>query len=483
MQVTKPTRGTFASDLPLCVDLDGSLVRTDILIESLLGLVKERPWLLVKIPGWLLKGKAYLKERIAHLVDLDVRTLPYDTRVLAMLSAEHARGRTLVLATATHRKYADQVAEHLGFFDEVIATQGNTNVSAGTKGQALVSRFGEGGFDYLGNDRADLPVWRRARQAVVANPRAGLVERARLVADVAHVLDRPRPAIRSYVKALRLHQWLKNVLVFVPLLTAHRVADLTGITASAVAYVAFGLVASSVYVLNDLMDLEADRHHVRKRHRPFAAGTVPLVHGIFLVPTLFLAGALLCAWLPPLFGMTLLGYYSVTLAYTFRLKQLVLVDVIVLAALYTLRILAGAAAINVLPSFWLLAFSVFIFLSLALVKRYSELLVMRHGGKEVAKGRGYEFGDLSVLVSLGAASGYMAVLVAALYINSSDVLKLYRRPEALWMLCPLILFWISRVWLLAHRGKMHDDPVIFAVRDRWSRWIAVLGAIAILLAV
>lgn len=481
--MTKLTRGTLAPDVPLCVDLDGTLVRTDILMESVLGLVKKRPWALIQIAGWLLQGKAHFKERIADLVDLDVRTLPYDARVLALLSAERERGRILVLATATHRKYAHQIAEYLGCFDEVIATDANTNIKAEIKGQALVSRFGEGGFDYLGNDQADLSVWRRARQAIVVNPPSGLVKKVEKVAHVAHVLDRPRATVRSYGKALRLHQWLKNILVFVPLLTAHKVNDLTAITASVVAYFAFGLVASSVYVLNDLMDLEADRQHVRKRHRPFAAGEISLVQGILMVPTLLVAGALLCTWLRPMFGITLVAYYCITLVYTFRLKQLVLVDVIALAALYTLRIVAGAAAIDVVPSFWLLAFSVFIFLSLALVKRYSELLVMRQDGKEAPEGRGYQLGDLSVLVSLGAASGYTAVLVAALYINSGDVLRLYRHPEALWMLCPLILYWISRVWLLAHRGEMHDDPVVFAIRDSWSKTIGLLGCAAIWIAI
>jgi len=469
--------------IPLCVDLDGTLLRSDLLLESFLGLAGRRPLEALKWPFWLLRGRAYLKTRLSETVAIDAASLPYDQRLLGLLRRERALGRRLVLATASPRKYAEAIAGHLAIFDDVVATGESRNLKGENKRAALVLSYGERGFDYVGNSAADEAVWRSARRAWVVNGGRGLVARARAVTEVEEVLPAQASGVFTWLRALRVHQWLKNVLIFVPLVMAHRVAEPQLLWQTIVAFAAFNLTASSVYLLNDLLDLEVDRGHPRKRARPFAAGDIPLAYGIAAFPVLLALAALLVAvTASAAFALTLVGYYVVTLAYSLWLKQIVLVDVVTLAGLYTLRIFAGAAVMGTPPSFWLLAFSVFLFLSLALVKRYSEMRVLRKTGKESAPGRGYRGEDLALLTSVGTASGFAAVVVAALYINSPDVSKLYGSPEWLWLICPLLLYWISRVWLLANRGEVHDDPVVFALRDHGSQIVGVLALVTIFLA-
>ena len=461
---------------PLCVDLDGALVRTDLLIESLFALLRQRVACLFLVPIWLFKGRAGLKERIAAHADIDVSMLPYHEEFLAHLREEHARGRRLCLVTAAPRKYAEQVAQHLGIFDEVYASSASENLSAARKGRLLCRLYGEKGFDYAGNARADLAVLPHARRGMLVNPEPGVRRAAGRSADIARIFDDRTGRLENYARALRLHQWLKNLLLFVPALAAHELDNMALLSQAGIGFIVFGLCASSVYLLNDLLDLGADRRHPRKRHRPLAAGTISIKAGAALVPALLVAafaGAL--ALLPLAFAAALAVYYGLTLAYSFWIKGKLMADVIVLAALYTMRIIAGAAAVAIMPSFWLLALSMFLFLSLAMVKRYSELASLESVGRTRALNRNYEAGDYAMLSSLGAASGYTAVLVLALYINSDDVVLQYRHPMAFWLLCPLLLYWISRVWLLTGRGQMHDDPVVFALRDRVSRWLAATG--------
>lgn len=469
-------------DMPLCVDLDGTLLRSDLLLEAYFRLASASPLAALQAPFWLLHGKANLKAEVAQRVDLDVTTLPYNERLLAYLREQRAEGRYLVLATASPEKYALQVAEHLGIFDEVIATKDNINLSGENKAESLVQRFGEGNFDYAGNGRPDLAVWNRAHRAILVDPEAGVTQAIQDVIEIETLIENERPGIKEYLKALRLHQWSKNALVFLPLLGAHRVGELDLLADAVLAFIVFGLCASSVYLLNDLLDLPADRIHPSKRRRPFAAGTVPIIHGVILIPLLLILSFGLALFLPPLFLAVLALYYVSTLTYSLWLKRVVLVDVLLLAGLYTTRVLAGAAAVEIIPSFWLLAFSMFLFLSLALAKRYTELMVMHEHGTETTRGRGYQSSDLGALLSLGTAGGYMAVLVLALYINSPEVGKLYKRPEAIWLLCPLLLYWISRMWLGANRGKLHDDPVVFALKDHVSRWVILISFIIVVTA-
>lgn len=462
----------------LCVDLDGTLLKSDVLYESLLALLSRNPFYLFLLPFWLVKGKAALKHEIASRVELDPATLPYDERLVSLLKETPARPR--VLCTATNAKFAHRIAEHLGVFDQVLASDDQLNLSGSRKASALVDRFGERGFDYAGNESVDLDVWSRARCAWVVNGSRSLAQRAAKVTTVDRHLPASSGGLRTWIKAIRVHQWLKNLLVFLPLLASHRFYDAMSVVHVGIAFLAFGLCASGVYVLNDLLDLPSDRRHPRKCRRPFAAGTLPLLHGLAAAPALTLAGFALALLVSPMFALVLAGYYVMTLAYSLRLKRVVMVDVVVLAGLYTIRIIGGAAAIDSPLSFWLLAFSMFLFLSLAMLKRYTELATMLASGNDKASGRGYAVDDLPLIQSLGGASGYLAVLVFALYINSPESLALYRHPQVLWLICPMLLYWISRVWIKAHRGGMDDDPVVFAVTDRISQIvIAVCGLLVL----
>ncbi|MCW5632881.1 MAG: UbiA family prenyltransferase [Rubrivivax sp.] len=465
---------------PLCVDCDGTLIRSDLLHEAVLALVKTRWWLVFALPWWLLRGRAHLKRQVARHVRLDAATLPYHEPLVAWLREERARGRRLVLATAADRSLADGVAAHLGLFDEVLASERGVNLAGAAKGRELARRFGEHGFDYAGDSRRDLDVWRHAGGAIVVGPAAGtLAAAAGGVAPLLHVFDRGAAHLADYLRALRLHQWLKNLLVLLPALSAHRIGEAATLGVSLAALLAFGLAASGVYVLNDLLDLPSDRRHARKRHRPFASGRVPVAHGAVMVPGLLAAAAAVALTLPPLFQGVLLLYLSVTTAYSVSLKNQPVVDVIVLASLYALRVLAGSAATGIQPSFWLLAFSLFLFLSLALVKRHAELgAVLRQDGQRAA-GRGYEVADLVLLMALGVAAAMAAVLVLALYVHDGETARLYAEPRALWLIVPLLLFWVMRLWMITHRGGMHDDPVVFAARDSTS--LAVLALVGLVM--
>ena len=467
-----------AQPIPLCVDLDGTLIRSDLLFESALSLLRRNPFYVFVFALWLLRGRAHLKREIAQRADVDPATLPYDERVVDWLREQQGQ-RPRVLCTASDAALANGVATHLGLFDEVLASDGTRNLAGRHKGEALRARYGDKGFDYAGNEYRDLHIWKHARRAVVVNGGSGLARAAGDCCDVERVFEARRGGLRTWIKALRVHQWLKNLLVFLPLFTSHRVLETATALNCILAFLAFGLCASGVYLLNDLFDLDADRRHPRKRLRPFAAGTLPLSAGVVAAPLLALAGLALAAWLSLPFAGVLACYYALTLAYSLRLKRIVMLDVIVLAALYTVRIIGGAVVIGGGLSFWLLAFSMFLFLSLAMLKRYTELRTLLGSGKSEASGRGYAVDDIALIQSLGGASGYMSVLVLALYINSTASEALYRHQQVLWLLCPLLLYWISRIWLIAHRGYMHDDPVVFALVDRVSRVILALCAIVV----
>ena len=467
----------FVDTRVLCVDLDGTLLRSDILVEAAFELVRRNALYLMLLPFWLLHGKARLKSEIAARVEIDPRTLPYNEEFLTHLRTEKASGRTLILATAAHERFAARIARHLNLFDAVIATNAEINLSGRRKSERLVEEYGPGNFDYAGNSRADLPVWQEAGEAIIVNPEPGVARAAAGVADIAHSFDDRTGGVATYVKALRLHQWLKNTLIFVPLVLAHKLGDAELLVQAGIAFFAFGLCASSVYLLNDMLDLQSDRRHPTKKLRPFAAGRLPIIHGIIAVPLLLSGAMALTVFLPWQFTMALGAYYLATLVYSLYLKRVVLVDVLTLAGLFTSRVIAGGAAVSVPVSFWLLAFSMFIFLSLALVKRYVELTTVAGSSGGHADGRGYRAVDLETLAHFGIASGYMAVLVLALYVDSSAVTLLYTQPQIIWFLCPIVFFLISRIWLLARREELHDDPIVFAIQDRRSQIAVALGAV------
>ena len=471
------------ADPVLVVDLDGTLIKTDLLVETTLTFLARSPLSLPLLAFWLAGGKANLKRRIAERAEIDPASLPYNTVFLAFLRAERAAGRTIWLATAADRTLAERVAAHLGIFDRVLATEDGRNLSGDAKLDALLAQLEPGSFDYAGDARVDLPIWSRARRALLVRPTRGVEVAARRRSTVERVFPREKAQWAACLKAMRFHQWVKNTLIFIPLLLAHRAGEWALLADSAIAFMAFGMTASSAYVLNDLLDLTADRSHPRKRHRPFASGDLAAAAGAWMVPLLLAAAGALALLLPRAFGVVLLVYLAATVAYSFTLKHHPILDVMTLAGLYTLRIIAGAVAVAVAASFWLFAFSMFIFLSLALVKRCAELLVMQREGKDEARGRGYQVGDLASLSSAGIASGYLAALVLALYVNSPEVLRLYRNPEVIWLLCGLLLYWVSRIWIITHRGEMHDDPVVFALTDRQSLVIGALAAVIVIAAV
>jgi 4-hydroxybenzoate polyprenyltransferase len=465
---------------PLYVDLDETLCRTDLLWEALFVLLKTQPFRVLLLPFWLLRGKAHFKTQLAQHVNLNPALLPYHEELLEFLREEARGGRRLVLATAAPGPWAARVAEHLGVFSGVLATSADRNLSGDRKLAAITSDCRDEQFDYAANAACDLAIWGKAREAILVNASAIVQARARSRGNVGRTFAGPKSRAMSYVKAMRAHQWLKNLLIFVPLLTAHAWYSAAAWYYTILGFVAFSLVASSLYILNDLLDLGMDRAHPRKRLRPFAAGDLPLSHGVWLFALLLATGLASGALVSWLFCAVLLAYAAITSAYSFHLKTYTLIDVLLLAALYTVRVIAGAVAISVPPSFWLLAFSMFTFFSLALLKRFTELLALKELNVAATRGRDYSLTDLALLANMGAASGYVAVLVLALFINSPDVATRYTHPYALWLLCPLFLYWISRLWLKAGRGEMHDDPVVYAVKDRGSRYV-VLGMVLSLL--
>lgn len=472
------------AQVPLVVDLDGTLVRSDLLLESGLALLRANPLRAVRTVFSLVRGKAAFKERLAREVSLDPAALPYNQQVLERLRGGRSSGRVIILATASHRDMARAVAAQVGGFDQVLATEGGRNFSARVKRDVLVGRFGRQGFDYMGNSRDDLPVWAAARRAIVVDPEPGVERRAISQGNVADVLRSADRRPLAWVNALRVHQWVKNLLVLVPLLASHKALHPDLLPAGLLAVLCFCLCASGAYLLNDLLDLDDDRRHSSKRLRPFASGALPLAHGLAGSPLLLLGSFALSIWLLPAgFTAALAGYFILTTAYSLALKRLMMVDVITLALLYTLRIIAGALAVGVPLTFWVLAFAMFLFLSLALVKRYAELRQARSLGRtEKTRGRGYYPDDLEMVSALGAAAGYLSVLVLALYIQEDATQALYSRPEMIWPACVLLLFWVSRTWLITHRGRMHEDPVVFAVKDPISLAVGVLFAFSFWLA-
>jgi len=466
---------------PLVVDLDGTLIRTDMLHESALRILRDHPFATLRIPYWLSQGKAALKRKLANHTHFDPTSLPYNHDLLDWLKQQRAEGRTLVLCTASDQAIATAIADHLGVFDDVMASDGTCNLAGKHKAEALEQRFGPAGFDYAGNSNADLAVWQRARQAIVVNASASLAQKAAACCEVGQVFPSPPLSFSVWRQVLRMHQWLKNALLFVPLFAAHQLTDPPTWLALVLAFFSFSLCASSVYIANDLLDLDSDRQHPRKRNRPFASGRVPAWMGVALLPFLWLGSLALALPVGGAFPPWLAFYFLLTCAYSWGLKRLMLVDCLTLAMLYTLRIVAGAAAAGMPLSFWLLAFSVFLFLSLAFVKRYAELEVQLLNGKEKAHGRGYYTSDAPLIQTLGVTSGYASVLVLALYLNSEAVLKLYRAPECVWGAVPVMLFWVSWMWMQAHRGNMHDDPLVFAMKDKASLLAGVAFAVVLMM--
>jgi 4-hydroxybenzoate polyprenyltransferase len=485
------------STVPLCVDLDGTLVKTDTLVDSVLALARQNPRAISRIPGWLAQGKAAFKRHVTGAVTLDVAALPYNKPLLDYLVQQHAHGRRIFLATAADRALADRIAQHHPIFEDVLASDGSHNLAGGNKLAALRQHFGDQ-FSYIGNASPDVSILSVCVEPMVANPTGSLMSGLRAAKVVpAHIFRDSQPALKAWLKAIRLHQWAKNVLIFLPFLLAHAwagpkaVGTIIGVVT---AFLAFGLCASATYIVNDLLDIEADRRHHSKRRRPFAAGNLSAFSGIAVIVTFLLISAALALALPYLtarFGTPLVSPFSfaswlvlyavTTTAYSLALKRVVLVDVVVLAGLYTVRIFAGGAAGGVDVSKWLGGFSVFFFLSLAFIKRFAELESLKKRDKAPTNGRGYLLDDIEQLRAFGTSAAYASVVVLLVYISNLDT-HLYHHPGRLWFLLPVLLLWTSQLWLLASRGELNEDPVVYAITDKRSLLLGVVVAAVVLAA-
>ena len=460
--------------VPLAVDLDGTLIAADLLWEAIAALVRRNPLYLLLLPFWALQGAFVLKSKLAERVDIDAASLPYRSDFLAFLRAEHAKGRRLFLATGSPKVFAEKIAAHLGLFEGVLASENGVSLTSSRKAAALNEMFGPSGYDYAGNSRADLVVFETARASIIVAPDRAAAAFQKQTSSL--LFPAAARGLKPLLKMLRVHQWAKNVLIAVPAVLANDLDRPATLLAIALAFAAFSLAASAIYILNDLIDLPLDRRHATKSKRSIASGAVSIPAALAVAGVLALAAVSVSLFLPAMFQLVLAAYAVLTTAYSFALKRMLLIDVMTLAGLYTVRVIAGAAATQIDVSFWLLAFSVFFFLSLALVKRFAEL---EHAAADTSlkiAGRGYRTADKPVIAEAGMASAFASALVLALYIDSSEVKQLYGNPWMIWPLCPIVLYLAIRIWVLARRGEMHEDPVVFLLSDWRSVMMVGVGA-------
>jgi 4-hydroxybenzoate polyprenyltransferase/phosphoserine phosphatase len=458
------------SPVPLVVDVDGTLVRSDLLWEGLMQVALRRPARLRHLPAPLLRGRAAFKAAVAAASELDVDHVPLEPATLALIERARAEGQPVVLASAAHEAQVERLARRIGV-DQVFGSTATENLKGAVKLARIRTQYPT--FDYVGNDYADVPLWNEARRAFAVNPAGATVRRARRTrTDLVIVRNRPN-ALRVTTRLLRPHQWSKNTLLFLPAVAAHLPMTAEVALTLVAGFVAFSAIASAVYVLNDLADLASDRAHATKRHRPLAAGDVSIPFGLGVAAVLVMVATTIAMTLPPAFGALLATYVVLTTAYSILLKSRAIVDVITLASLYTLRVMAGAALVDVPLSRWFLAFSVFFFFSLALAKRVVELSRQPAGASDRLPGRGYSAADVPVLTALGTTAVMASALVYCLYITDSDIGELYDRPDLLWLGLPILLYWLSRLWMLAGRNALHEDPVVFALKDRISRILLI----------
>lgn len=467
-------------DPPLVVDLDGTLTPTDTLVETIIKAVRCSPFILLCIPIWMMKGRECLMEAVATRARISVEDLPYRLPLLDYLRKERQRGRTIVLATAAHHSIALRVASFLGLFDHVLATGAGHDFKGKEKLQAIREKVGPT-FAYAGDSRTDVPIWRAAQAAVLVDVPGDMARAIRQEVQVEREFPGESGGLGMWIRALRIHQWLKNLLLFVPLLTAFSFFELGKLTSSIVAFLAFSVAASATYIVNDLWDLDNDRAHPRKRQRPFASARLPILKGLAVAACALLLAFVLAIFVSKTFFLMLLTYLVMTSAYSWMVKEYVLMDVLMLSQLYTLRILAGSVAIGTDTSDWLLAFSGFMFLSLALVKRCTELISLQGSGKSAASGRDYQTSDLVVLWPLGVGAALCAVVVFGLFISAPETQARYGTPRMLWLVAMGLIYWLARLWVKTSRGEMYDDPVVFAIKDRGSR-ITVIVMVTVMLA-
>ncbi|GAB5503841.1 UbiA family prenyltransferase [Pyruvatibacter sp.] len=478
--LTAENAGTLdkSADLPLVLDLDGALIRTDILFETFIAYVRKNPLRLFQVASWVVRGRAVLKQKLAEKAVLDVESLPATEDLVSFAAREAAMGRKVHLATATDSLVAHRIKKRFPFISRVFASDGATNLKSKAKAAVLVEAFPEG-FAYAGDSRADVAVWKAAQESIVVNPTPSVLRAARAVREPVEVFERPRTGFKFVAKVLRLHQWAKNGLIFAPLLLGGLMFNVQAWTLAAAGFLALSLLASATYLLNDLFDLADDRRHWSKRKRPLASGRLKIAHALVLIPAGMVAAYAIAAWIGPVAIGFLTLYLALTLAYSFSLKKIELLDAAVLATLFTVRLGFGVALAGVVFSPWLLVFSMFLFLSLSFAKRHVEVTRMEAHGRTKAAGRGYKVGDGPMVAMIGAASGLASVQVLVMYVmNEAYSAGAYAQPLMLWAAPPILFLWIARIWLLAQRGELDDDPVAFAVKDGPSLLLgAVLGMV------
>lgn len=463
------------------IDLDGTLIKTDILYESVLLLIKKNFIYLFIMPFWLLTGKSNLKYKVSSLVDINPQTLPYNERFLNYIKEQHQQGRRLILATATTEKYAQAIADHLGIFSQVIASTENKNISGKTKLDNIKNHAKN--FSYAGNAVIDLVIFSQAKESIVVNPTWGLKRKLTLINNISQVFENEDKVGLAAFKAIRMYQWVKNSLIFVPLLMSQQFYNIDAVLNVMIAFISFSFLASSTYIVNDLIDIPNDRMHTRKKNRPLASGRLSIPMAIVIAIILFSSSFVIASSVNAAFFYGLVFYLVLTLLYSFKLKSYILMDTISLSLLYTTRIFVGALVINIMPSVWLIAFSMFMFLSLALVKRCSELQTLGLENKNRTPGRDYTVSDTYILASMGVTSGFVSVLVVALYLNDVESISQYTYPEILWSVCPLLLYWIGRMWIKTFRDEMHDDPIVFTIKDKGSLFCIVSILVIIISAI
>lgn len=469
--------------IPLCSDLDGTLIRSDLLAESVLRLIRHHPFLVFALPFWFLKGRAHLKEQITRSLPPSLTPPPVHEGVLKYLAEQKKQGRSIILVTASHEE-ALGPAREIFPFDKILASNGDCNLKGQRKAELLEQYFGAQGFDYIGDAHADIPVWKSARHALaVAKPAKATVLEIATGKQFSKIFPPgPSATLQQWAKGIRLHQWAKNILLAVPFIAGHHYHSFSQILVLLCAFLAMGFCASATYLWNDLLDLEYDRAHARKRHRLAASGHVPLGHIIVISMLSLIAGLLIAFSISLAYGGVLIGYIIITLAYSLFLKRLPIADICVLAFLYLARVIAGIVASGAKPSFWLFAFTFLLFLSLAAVKRYVEVRRTITDERDNVHGRGYRACDITLLSELGVGSGIASVVVLGLYTHSDQVVGLYHSPSWLWGLCVIVFYWVARIWMLTHRNEMHDDPVVFALKDPSTWIIAFMGGIFLILA-
>lgn len=473
--VTKP---------PLFVDLDGTLTYTDTLIEGLCALIKHQPAKIFLLPWWLRRGKAYFKSKIASATPFSAAQLPYNQSFLSFLKAEKAKGRKLFLITGANQAIAEQVSDHLELFEQSFASCNKVNMVGQEKVQLIKDVLNDQSprFSYAGNSHSDLSIWKEATEAIVVNAPRSVINKLDPNQHITTVFYNHESKIKSFFKGIRLYQWVKNLLLFTALFATPGQGTWQDIFYLSLSFFSFSLCASAIYLFNDLMDLSSDRRHPVKQNRPIASGSFPLSLALCLTPILLAAGTSLAYFVSSKFLGMILLYVVITLLYSLKLKQILLLDVLILSALYNWRILSGAIAIDSPLSPWLLGFGCFIFFSLALAKRATEIIMLQQRKEKNALGRGYSHQDQFIISQLGVTSGLSAVVVLALYINSQMSNQHFEHPHYLWLICLATLYWISRIWVITGRGQMHHDPIVYTIKDKHSYIVGLLIALVTMLA-